>query len=295
MTTTPASLPSLLWSALNGLERAFAACGAATQMPSLDLWANLLRTLTHDGTATRDLPRMLSLSKRAVRTRAATVVRHGWAEEAKLGRGQTILRLTAPGSAMATRWKSLQSAAEQHWTSQVGAEPAAQLRSALQPIVAAFPLEHPHYPASYGPVDASITGGNGEDWKPVPRAAGDTVSHLALYALLSQAIVEYAMNYEQLSPVALSLSAAVIRRIPPAGIPVRELGHSIGVSALTRHGFLRLVGSAPAQIAFLTAKGEAVARAFPQRIAAVEADWPHRFGPQPVAALRRVLEEIAAV
>jgi len=57
------------------------------------------------------------------------------------------------------------------------------LRNSLEEVVAAIPLEHPHYPASYAAADASITGGNGLDWKAVSRGDGDTVSSLPRSAL----------------------------------------------------------------------------------------------------------------
>ena len=48
----------------------------------------------------------------------------------------------------------------------------------------------------------------------MPREGGDTVSHLPLSALVSEALVAFAMDYEEESPVALSLSTtnASLRR-----------------------------------------------------------------------------------
>ncbi len=224
----------------------------------------------------------------------AVAVRRGWVEESKVGRGRTVVGLTARGHEAAIRCKVLQESAENRWREEAGADRAAPLRAALETIVAAFPLEHPHHPASYGPADATITGHGGQDWKPVPRGAGDTVSHLPLSALVSQAIVAFAMSYEGRSPVALSLSTSIIKRIPAAGLPVSELRNSVGVAALTRHSFLRVTGSGAAQTAFLTAKGQAVSDACDERIAAVETEWRERFGSEAVSALRRALEDLSA-
>jgi hypothetical protein len=291
MTAGPQSLSSLLWTALHGFERTCVA-HAGSQMPSLDLWANLLRALDSTGVDLRELPATLCLSKRALRTRTATAVRHGWADEVKSGRGGAMLRLTPRGVEVAAGWRLLERAAEQRWCAQVGASRAAKLRAALEHVVAAFPLEHPHYPASYGPADARILGGRGVEWKPVLRAH-KTVSHLPLYALLSQAIVKYAMDFEELSPVALSLSTSILDRIPAAGLPVRELRNPVGVSALTRHGFIRLSGSGASQKAFLAAKGHAVVDAYYQRIEAVEREWRERFSSERISALGCALEEVA--
>ena len=130
-------------------------------------------------------------------------------------------------------------------------------------------LEHPHYPASYGAADASIMGGNGKDWEGLPRKIGDSVSYLPLSALLSQTVVAFAMNYEERSPVLLSLATAVIKRIPPDGRPVHGLGHSVGISALRRHGFVRVTGVAGGEVILLTPKGAADDYGPSKRIGAV--------------------------
>jgi hypothetical protein len=262
-------------------------------MPSLELWANLLRALDNAGTDRRELPVILRLSKRALRSRVATAARFGWVEELQSRRGQVQVRLTVRGSDVATRWKSLQGPAEERWRAEIGIHQTDRLRASLEQLVAAFPLEHPHYPASYGAADASITGGNGEDWQPVPRSNGDTVSDLPLSALVSQALVAFAMNYEEKSPVALSLSGRVIRLIPPEGRPLLGLGDSAGLSALVRHGFLRVSGNAGREIVHLTRKGLAVSRAYDGRLQAVETEWRTEFGDVSITLLRRALEKVA--
>jgi len=224
MTAQPA-LPSLLWNALSGLEQAYTVQGAGRPgMPCLDRWGSLLRAINAQGTDLREMPALVRLSKRAVRTRIATAIRGGWVQQFETGRGQATVQLTLRGADVAIRWKSLRIAAEEQWCAQVGTEPALVLRKALENMVAALPLEHPHYPASYGAADASITGSNGKDWKAVPRRQRDIVSDLPLSALVSQTLVAFAIEYEELAPVALFLSTSVINRIPLEGRPLRGLG-----------------------------------------------------------------------
>lgn len=293
--TASLPLPSLLLAVLSGLERAYTGEGAGSSpIPSLDLWANLLRAVNKAGIDRRELPAMLRLSKRAVRSRISLAARYGLVEELKASRGEGIVRLTLRGSAVAARWKALQQTAEEHWEATVGMHWSAKLlRASLEDLVAALPLEHPHYPASYGAADASITGGNGEDWKAVPRVAGDTVSELPLSALISETLVAFAMQYEEQSPVALSLSTDVIRRIPLEGRPLLELGTSPGVSALIRHGFVGVRGARGSEIASLTPRGLEVHSAYEQRIHAVETNWRENFGNDRVTALLCALQEIA--
>ena len=291
--TVSSQLPSALQAVLCGLECAYIEDGAGgPTVPSLDLWANLLRAIDPARIDLRELPVILRLSKRAVRTRIATAVRRGWVEELKTDRGGGLVRLTPIGSEVAVRWKALQQAAEDRWQTRAGLHVAKQLRTSLEALVAAFPLEHPHYPASYGLADASITGGNGVDWKPVPRSGTDTVSNLPLSALVSQAVVAFAMQYEELSPVALSLSASVIRQIPAEGRLLQDLGRSPGVAALIRHGFVHASGSSGREIAYLTPRGLEVQREYENRIHIVETSWQRQFGKDRIAALICALREV---
>lgn len=277
--TSAPNLPAQLWPALDGLERRHAEQGAGpAAMPSLRDWSNLLRVLDGTGTASRDLPNLLRLSKRAVRSRVARAVRHGWAEEGESGRGRATVRLTAKGVSVAGQWEPLRSSAERAWESRAGAGAVRQLRDALEALVAQFPLEHPHYPAGYGATDTSITGGNGADWKAVPREPGDTVSSLPLSALLSQALVAFAMAYEQRSEVALLLCATVLKRVPPEGHPASGLGSSVGRSALERHGFIRSGSSQCKPTIHLTSRGRRASDAHEELLRAVERDWRKTFG-----------------
>lgn len=286
------TLPELLWSVLNDVARACQAEGAVgPRMPSLDLWANLLRVLGHEAVDLRQLPAALRLSKRAVKTRVATAVRHGWVEREVSDPGRAKVRLTTQGHEVARRWKSIEQAGEKRWVERIGVDRAGFLRTALENIVAAFPLEHPYYPAAYGNADASVTGGNGQDWKPVFREAGKSASRVPTSALVAQALVAFALDYEKVSPVALTLSRTILMRIPPSGRLLNEIGNRAGISALTRHGFLRLSGGNAGEMAFLTTKGLSVSAQYDDQIRAVEIDWSERFGNDPVNRLRRALEE----
>lgn len=147
----------------------------------------------------------------------------------------------------------------------------------------------PHYPASYGAADATITGRNGQDWKAVPREGDDTVSHLPCSALISEALVSFAMNYEEKSPVALSLSTTVIKRIPREGRPLQGLGFSVGVAALERHGFVLVSGAEGNETVHLTPEGRAVSDTYDERVRTVETEWRNAFGDKLVTALRLAL------
>ncbi len=294
MTVSP-PLPLALHSVLRGLEHTYVQEGAAKpDVPSIDLWANLLRAVNSTGIDRRELPAVLRLSNRAVRTRVSTAVRHGWVEHLKGGRRGGFLRLTSRGSETAVRWKALQDAAEHRWKEKLGFQVSHKLRASLEHLVAAFPLEHPHYPASYGAADATITGGYGVDWTPVYRTEGSSVMHIPFLALLSQTLVAFAMQYEEMSYVAFFLSTNVIRQIPAEGLPLRELVRSPGVSALVRHGFIRITSVRGRESAFLTARGLEEQRSYEKRIQTVESIWRKQFGEERITALNSALGEAGA-
>jgi hypothetical protein len=100
------------------------------------------------------------------------------------------------------------------------------------------------------------------------------------------------MDYETRSPVALSLSAAILVRIPAEGRPMEALGHSVGVSALRRHGFVRVEHQRGTWMIYLTSEGTSVRENYHDRIKAVEREWRDRLGGRTGPALRTALEAV---
>jgi hypothetical protein len=287
------TLPSLLRASLSGLEHDYVTEGAGRDgLPSLDGWANLLRVLDAGGVRRRELPTLLRLSKRAVSSRVSAAARRGWIDEPASDGANALIRLTGRGADVVAQWKPVARAGEARWREQVGSDRATAVLTALGTVVATFPLEHPHYPASYGTVDASITGGPGEDWKPVPRQGNNTVAGLSMCALISQALVAFSIDYERLSPVPLSVTASILRRVPRAGAPLRDIGASAHLSTMSRHGFVYVDGDGDRATVYLTAKGHAVSSAFEGRVEAVEHAWRQRFGAEAVSNLRQALEDL---
>ena len=64
----------------------------------------------------------------------------------------------------------------------------------LEALVSQLDFEHPHFPVPYGTADPRFTGGPGVDWKPVPRQTDTMVRGLPMTALLSQALVAFAIE-----------------------------------------------------------------------------------------------------
>ena len=194
---------------------------------SLALWADGLQHL--DGAAdvsVKELPARTCLSKRAVTTVTKRLKRIGFVEEAS---DRAALRLTPVGAEVREAWRPV--------------EDDAGLRSRLVPVVSGLELEHPHFPIQYGTADPSMTGGPGQDWKPVPRVSSDGVASLSLIALLSQTFTALAMAYEQKNG-ALGWVANVCAFVPDEGVPLATLPADATrhLSGMNRHGWIEVVG-----------------------------------------------------
>ena len=197
------------------------------------------------------------LSKRAVRQLVGAATRSHWIE-VRSGTGvQAALGLTGSGRKAAARWAATADATECRWCERVGADPGS-LRTVLAALVGQLDLELPHYPISYGSADSRVTGGrfrpaqagpprlpaHGQDWAPVLRGDGDTVSGLTLTALLSQLLVAFMVDYADAGGGALVVAEGLARGFAKRNnVPVNDVPAVLGVngsgrSGLERHGLV---------------------------------------------------------
>jgi hypothetical protein len=281
------TLNVLLARALIALTRAFEQAGAGTDgVPSLPAWAGMLRVIDEQGVDQRDIPHLARISTRVVVAWLKVTERSGWTAAA----GDKRVALTAAGVTARTKWAQLPATVEAAWAKQVGS--LDELRSALAAIVEQLPLELPHYPIPYGTADPSITGGrpHGQDWRPVPRADGDTTTGLPLHALLSQALVGFTIDVESRGIGPLAAAINVLCRVGVEGRPLAEIPKSVGLtgtgkSGTERHGLVTVNNKR----ATLTPLGKRVVEAYPRAVADVEASWDEQFSAKNVAALRTAL------
>lgn len=304
-------LPTLLSHLLLSFARDFRIAGERISHPStprLQYWSSVLRYLDTDGMLVADVPRASRLSRRMVKPLLAGFEREGGVSiEPGAGRGKKLVRLTPAGLAMKEAWAPLIGEVEAAWESRYGTDQLRAIRLALQAIVSEFELEHPHFPLGYGAVDDSVTGGravpgsekppfippHGKDWVPVLRGPGDTVTSLALPALLSQALVEYALQLE-LTSNDISLSTAwMVRWLPAGGAPAKEVvatcGDNFKLNAwITRSRIMQVHDG----IVTLTAKGQQLRDEQQRLISDVERGWEGRYGKDLVRALRHALDGV---
>ena len=304
-------LPTLLSRALLQYARDYSIAGKELDggsSPMLWFWSDVLRYLDVGGMLLVDVPKEARLSRRMVKPIIEGIQRGGGVViEPGAARGKKIVRLTAAGDAMKQAWAPLMDHALAAWCERLGDTRVATIRKALEGLVSQFDLEHPHFPLGYGAVDDSVTGGcavpgnpgppfippHGKDWIPVIRPGGDTVSGLPLPALLSQALVEFAMEIELRGAVSLP-EAWVLRCLPGEGAPAGEVAATWGddfklKAAIERHGLLQEQGG----VVTLTPRGRARLGQYEQATAQVEMKWRDAFGDHVVSALRESLQEAA--
>lgn len=199
------------------------------------LWSNFLRVVGDDGADRRELPWLVRLSKRAVKTTVNGMVRYDWASV-----DDGVVRLTDVGRQARDEWGAAIAQAEATWPG------TRSLRAPLEAFVSRLPLEHPHYPCGYGTADWRITGGPGIDWKPVNRDLGmDTVTSLPLLALLSQALVAFTTEYESRVPFAMLVGLYFDAAFADSSVPLADAPPVLtiagnGRSSLERHGAVKV-------------------------------------------------------
>ena len=298
-----APLPALCSAPLIGFTRDYEHRGIG---PPLPLWASFLRVMPDDGLRRVDIAAAARISRRAVSAILTGCDRAGLiAVEAGAGRGAAVVKLTAAGRRARDAGRDMLQATEADWLSKY--PPVRPLRAALTELVQQLDLELPHFPIGYGPVDDSVTGGgarpavdgppripsHGQDWVPVLRNDPSNVDTLPLTALLSQALVAFAIDFEH---EGVSLPTCVAwQQIPDDGIAVRDLPDgSPNPSGWARHGFAEIVPSPPTvrSTITLTARAKAVRDDYLRRASAIETAWRGRFGDELVSRLRKALHDL---
>lgn len=264
------------------LARAITALSSS--LPDLAMWSCVLQWLDGgdgdgggdaDGVAMRALPGRTCLSRRALVTALKGMTRLGLGEVAGAGSAK-VVRLTPAGVERRDSLRPVVSALGSDWPGVEG------MRSALVEIVSRLELEHPHFPVQYGTADCSIRGGPGQDWKPVPRVDAAGVPDLPLSALLSQAWVALAIEYEKTNG-ALAWVANVLSLVPDDGLPVASVppaGASV-LAGLERHGRIRVADG----VVHLTPVGKRSRDWHQPKLEEIDVFWRRWFGDAAVDGL----------
>jgi hypothetical protein len=297
------ALPVLLSRVLVQYAREWAAIDVGLERPpTLLQWSNLLRPVGGDGVRLSDAHVAARVSRRVLRS-AFRDRRWFVVDPGDGGRGSQVVHLTEDGAAALDAGRARFEKVDAAWRERFGARSVDRVRSALEAFVAGLDLELPHFPMPYGPADWRVTGGaavpaeppapaHGTDWPVVLRDGGrSTVAGLPLPALLSQAFVAFAIDYEAGGRGSMA-ARAMLGRIPPHGIAAdRPLP-----SWLERDGYVAREPDPDRprkQLLRLTAKGAKAAASCDRWMADVEDEWRRIHGDAAVDRLRAALGALA--
>ena len=337
-------LNELLSAAAADFDREYAAAGGPP--PSLELYANLLRVVPDDGIEQNELPALARLSKRAVKWNAGLAQRVGLVvlggkrveltEAGRSARDGAVRCMEAAeaawrkrfGDEIVARLRASLEALVSRFDLELPHHPAGYgpadssvtggvamrwgRRHALR--VKGLPGMEFDAEAEHAAAEAweKESGGRlyvrepGQDWRPVARGEADTVSGLPLYALLSQSLMAFAIDYEGCGGLALARSGNVLRLIPDDGLEIgvrasRSKGRSpflpvdSGFAGLERHAYAAVVVDAEDKRRgrlTLTEKGRAVRDAYDDIVVAIEDRWKRRYGSPAVGELRSALSSL---
>ncbi|MGD1050572.1 MAG: hypothetical protein ABR947_05830 [Solirubrobacteraceae bacterium] len=271
--------------------------GRGPWLVSLVMWANFMRFVGERGRPLRDLAEQARMTNLKGLLRWGYIVLEPDPADPRPAppRGDWLVRTTPYGARAQEVWRPLAGEIEGRWRERFGAGAIDALRGELEAIVGGLELELPHYL----PV-TSVYRQDPERWR-ARSGPGEPPESLDLSALLSQALLAFAIEFERESPLSLELCANALRVIDADGVRVRDLPALTGLSkeaCAVALGFLErnalaIVEADPraarTKLTRLTERGARAQARCVRLLAEVEARWRERFGAETIERLRASL------
>ncbi|MGA2696478.1 MAG: MarR family winged helix-turn-helix transcriptional regulator [Terriglobales bacterium] len=277
---------------------------------SLAMYANCMQHIGPDGITIGALVR---------RARTVTKFRgmHRWgyitmrpAPESKLKKPDASWIVNAtPGGRLAQEiWQPLFAVIENRWRARFGEDVIASLRESLQAIVGKLDPNLPDCLPILGYGLTSVPLKKKSITKKTNNKAAlrdpDPPSTLPLSTLLSKALLDFAIEFENESDISLAICANVLRLVHEDSVSLRDLPIISGVSKesiamalsfLKRQGYATVVSESGSRIKILrlTPKGRKAKAAYPTLISKIASRWEAEFGKAAIRELRDSLEQIA--
>ncbi len=275
----------------------------APWLVSMVMWFNCMRFAGDDGLTARELVR-----RARTKTNFPGMHRWGYISMApdlgdlrpKPPHSDWLVRATPAGREAQEVWRPLFDVIEQRWQERFDEDSIRRLKDSLRAIVSRLGFELPDCLPILGYGLFSRQRGGRQR----PASKDDDGTHLPLVALLSRALLAFAIEFERESDLSLAMSANVVRVLDKEGVRVRDLPLLTGVSKeavamsltfLTKQGYAFVEPDASgsrAKVVQMTAKGRKAQKGYRHLVEAVEKRWQSRFGNDSVETLRESLERL---
>jgi DNA-binding MarR family transcriptional regulator len=259
---------------------------------SMAMWLHFLQFIPPDGISARELKQILGLPTPELRRWLTRLSK--WWGYLVVEPGSWIVRPTAGGLKAIETWRPLTGIIEKRWEQRFGKELIEQLRLSMQTLTEKLGSDLPDYLPILGYDLLS---------RP-PKGERQTKTARTLPALLSKALLAYAIEFERESGMSLAICANVLRVAGPDGVRVRDLPRLSGVSKeaiamaagrLEERGLATVSPESPGsrvKTLVLSAEGMDAQRTYGTLVWSIEKRWESRFGKSAVAALRDLLERL---
>ncbi len=220
-------------------------------------------------------------------------------------RSEWVIRATDKGRQAQEIWGPLFGVIEKRWEERFGEDDIGQMRQSLGAVIgeiaSKFDVELPDCLPILG--YGMFGRGPGRERRASAASEDRTGSRLALSAMLSKVLLEFAIEFERESALSLAISANMVRVLDEKGTRVRDIPLVSGVSkeaiamamGILQKARLIVVEPDPAgrgKVVRLTAKGREAQNAYHRLVGAIEERWETRFGKDVVRKLRESLERL---
>lgn len=266
---------------------------AGPWLVSMVMWSTCMRFAGDDGVTLAELEDLARTP-----TNLNGMQRWGYVTVEPRPGASPLIRATSKGRMAREVWRTLFGEIEARWQTRFGKDEMGRLRESLSALIGRIDLDLPDcLPIlGYGLVSRAPNSR--------PSREQGSASSLPLPALLSKALLAFAIEFERESDASLAIAENVVRVLDEKGVRVRDLPLLTGVSKeaiamamgfLEKRGFA-VVGPDPSasrtKLARLTPKGQAAKDDSRRLLATVEQRWEARYGKDTVRAVRESLEPL---
>lgn len=269
---------------------------------SLVMWTNCMQFVEENGITVGEVMRLARTPTNwngMKRWGYITVKPDPADKRAKPPHSSWIVRPTPGGRLAQQIWRPLFDEIERRWEKRFGKE-IAQLRKSLSELVSQFDYELPDCLPILG---YGLLTGVGKP-QPLPERGAEAAADPNLAALLSKALLAFAIGFERHSKVSLAIAANVLRLVDSKGVRVRDLPRQAGVSKeaiamaltfLVKRGYAVVEPESPGtrtKVVRLTLQGQDAKESYYKVVSAVEQRWAARFGENVIGTLRDSLQRL---